>query len=254
MKLLFALSLAVVLSGCSKTDADVQTGSGGPAPASTASTTGNSSSPAGAPSAGTQAAPAPAVAPPQILTKPPTVKAAPPDKTPIPNRKPKDGDEVAVMETSMGQVVLMFFPDIAPNHVANFKYLARKNFYDGTKFHRIIPNFMIQGGDPNTKGPDTSTWGGGGPGYTINDEYNDTKHLAGILSAASTPEPNSSGSQFFIVVAPSTFLDHKYTAFGKVVTGMDTVEKIRVVPTGEQDRPNDPPVIKSVKIVKWPIK
>ncbi|HWA82088.1 MAG TPA: peptidylprolyl isomerase [Fimbriimonadaceae bacterium] len=158
------------------------------------------------------------------------------------------------MDTSLGRIVLMFFPDKAPNHVKNFKKLARSGFYNGTKFHRVIPNFMIQGGDPNTKKGDTSTWGMGGPGYSINAEFNDVKHERGILSMARSQDPNSAGSQFFIMVKYTPSLDGQYSAFGKVVTGMDVVDKIVNLPRNEMDRPNNPPTIKSLKIVKWPVK
>jgi peptidyl-prolyl cis-trans isomerase B (cyclophilin B) len=227
MKLFFALAFAGLIVGCSPAPTD--TGSGSSAP----STTGSSSA---------------------ALVKQPHADPAPPDPTPIADRKPKDGDEVAVMDTSLGRIVLMFFPDKAPNHVVNFKYLAGKGFYDGTKFHRIIPTFMIQGGDPNTKSGDPNTWGGGGPGYTLEAEFNDVKHVPGILSMARTNDVNGAGSQFFIMVAPTPSLDGQYSAFGKVVSGMDVVDKIKSVPTGEQDRPNDPPIIKSLKIEKWPVK
>jgi peptidyl-prolyl cis-trans isomerase B (cyclophilin B) len=170
------------------------------------------------------------------------------------DRKPANGEEVAVMETSLGRVVLMFFPDKAPNHVKNFKKLAKSGFYNGTKFHRVIPGFMIQGGDPNTKTGDPSTWGMGGPKDTVKAEFNDVPHERGILSMARSSDPDSAGSQFFIVVKKSSFLDNQYSVFGKVVSGMETVDKIVNLPRGAQDRPEKPPVIKSLKIVKWPVK
>jgi peptidyl-prolyl cis-trans isomerase B (cyclophilin B) len=169
-------------------------------------------------------------------------------------RAPKDGDEVAVMETSLGKVVLMFFPDKAPNHVENFKMLAKQGFYDGTKYHRVIPGFMIQGGDPNTKKGDPETWGTGGPEKNVKAEFNDVKHERGILSMARSRDPDSAGSQFFIMVKYAPSLDGKYSAFGKVVYGMETVDKIVSLPRNQTDRPDVPPVIKSVKIVKWPLK
>src|SRR5574337_1132053 len=165
----------------------------------------------------------------------------------------------ATIETNFGNIVFELFPNIAPETVRNFTKLAKSNFYDGTKFHRVMPGFMIQGGDPNTKKGDPSTWGTGGPGYTIPDEFSDIHHVKGIISMANTGAPNSSGSQFFIVSGDAGFLDGKYSAFGRVVSGLDVVDKIVNVPTkmsegGEKSSPIDPPVLKSVKIVKWPIK
>tara|TARA_B100000315_G_scaffold260732_1_gene324578 strand:- start:1269 stop:1829 length:561 start_codon:yes stop_codon:yes gene_type:complete len=132
----------------------------------------------------------------------------------------------AIIDTKFGSIELTFFPKKAPNHVENFLKLARSGFYDGTLFHRIIPGFMIQGGDPNTKGDDVSTYGTGGPGYTIKEEFNNRSHGRGILSMARSQDPDSAGSQFYIVVAPSNFLNGKYTVFGKVVKGMDVVDTI----------------------------
>ena len=130
-------------------------------------------------------------------------------------------------------------PDKAPGHVKNFKDLAKKGFYDGTIFHRVIPGFMIQGGDPNTKSDDRSTHGMGGPGYSIKAEFNDTPHKRGILSMARSQDPNSAGSQFFIVVKDSGFLDGKYTAFGKVLSGMAVADKIVNAPRDPRDNPNE---------------
>jgi peptidyl-prolyl cis-trans isomerase B (cyclophilin B) len=167
---------------------------------------------------------------------------------------PKDGEEVAVLETSQGRIILKFFPKQAPGHVENFKKLAKKGFYDGTKFHRVIPKFMIQGGDPNTK-TGAGPAGTGGPGYTIKAEFNDIKHKRGILSMARSQDPNSAGSQFFIMHGEAPFLDGQYTAFGQVVSGMDAVDKIVSVPTnGDLVRDMNQTVLKSVKIVKWPVK
>ena len=169
--------------------------------------------------------------------------------------QPKSGDEVAVLDTSYGQIVLMFFPNKAPNHVANFKKLASKGFYDGTKFHRVIPGFMIQGGDPNSKDSDRSNDGQGGPGFNVKAEFNDIQHESGILSMARSGDPDSAGSQFFICVAKTPDLDHQYTAFGRVVTGMEAVEKIVNLDRDDRDNPLDknPAVIKSIKVQKWPI-
>lgn len=173
----------------------------------------------------------------------------------IASRAPKPGDEVAVMDTDQGKIVLMFFPDKAPNHVKNFIKLANMKFYDGTRFHRTIKGFMIQGGDPNTKKDDHSTWGQGGPEWSVKAEFNDVKHVRGILSMARSSDPDSAGSQFFIMVAASPHLDHQYSAFGKVVSGLDVVDKIVALPSQPGSGLADQPVlVKSVRIVKWPIK
>jgi peptidyl-prolyl cis-trans isomerase B (cyclophilin B) len=145
----------------------------------------------------------------------------------------------AVIETKFGNIELKFFPDVAPIHVNNFVELAKKGFYDGTTFHRVIPKFMIQGGDPNTKNPDRSTHGMGGPGYTIKAEFNKKNHVRGILSMARAADPNSAGSQFFICVANASFLDGKYTAFGEVTSGMEVVDKIVSQTRDSKDNPND---------------
>ena len=147
-------------------------------------------------------------------------------------------EEIAVIETHLGTIELTFFDDKAPGHVKNFKDLARKGFYDATTFHRVLPGFMIQGGDPNTKSDDRSTHGMGGPGYTIKAEFSNIPHKRGILSMARSQDPNSAGSQFFIVVKDSHFLDGKYTVFGKVVKGMEVADKIVSVPRDRRDNPD----------------
>ena len=157
--------------------------------------------------------------------------------------------EVAVIETTLGNIELEFLEDVAPGHTKNFKDLANKGFYDGTIFHRVIPGFMIQGGDPNSKSEDRSAHGTGGPGYTIKAEFNDTPHDRGVLSMARSQDPNSAGSQFFIVVKDAHFLDGKYTAFGRVISGMDVADKIVDSPRDARDNPNDRIEMKSVKIV-----
>jgi len=148
-------------------------------------------------------------------------------------------EEIAVIETNFGKMEIGFLPDKAPGHVKNFKDLAKKGFYDGTTFHRVIPGFMIQGGDPNTKSDDRSTHGMGGPGYSIKAEFNDTPHKRGILSMARSQDPDSAGSQFYVVVKDSFFLDGKYTAFGKVVSGMAVADKIVNAPRDGRDNPNE---------------
>jgi peptidyl-prolyl cis-trans isomerase B (cyclophilin B) len=145
----------------------------------------------------------------------------------------------AVIETKFGNIELRFFPEVAPNHVNNFIELAKKGFYDGTTFHRVIPGFMIQGGDPNTKNPDKSTHGMGGPGYTLKAEFNEKPHKRGTLSMARAGHPDSAGSQFFICVADAPFLDRQYTVFGEVVSGMDVADKIVNQPRDRRDNPID---------------
>ncbi|MBI3580672.1 MAG: peptidylprolyl isomerase [Nitrospinae bacterium] len=149
----------------------------------------------------------------------------------------KGSGEIAVIETSMGTMKVRFFPNKAPGHVENFKKLAKSGFYNGTAFHRVIPDFMIQGGDPNSKGDDRSVMGQGGPGYTIKAEFNDVHHKRGIVSMARSSDPDSAGSQFFICVADSEFLDGQYTAFGEVFEGMDVADKIVSSPRDENDNP-----------------
>lgn len=158
-------------------------------------------------------------------------------------------NEIAVIETTLGDIELEFLDDTAPGHVKNFKDLANKGFYDGTTFHRVIPGFMIQGGDPNTKSEDRSMHGMGGPGYTIKAEFSSTPHARGVLSMARAQDPDSAGSQFFIVVKDSSFLDNQYTVFGRVIKGMETVDKIVSVPRDSRDNPDERVEMKSVKIV-----
>jgi cyclophilin family peptidyl-prolyl cis-trans isomerase len=157
-------------------------------------------------------------------------------------------DKVAEIKTSSGDIHIRFFPDVAPNHVKNFIDLAQKGFYNGTKFHRVIPGFMIQGGDPNTVSGDPSTWGTGGSPTRLKAEFNSIPHRRGIVSMARSNDPNSASSQFFIVVADSTFLDNNYTVFGQVTKGMDVADKIVAAPRGAADRPNNPTTIQSITI------
>ncbi len=155
----------------------------------------------------------------------------------------------ATIETKFGNMELRFFPEVAPNHVNNFIELAKKGFYDGTTFHRIIPGFMIQGGDPNSKNPDKSKHGMGGPGYTVKAEFNDRPHKKGTLSMARAGHPDSAGSQFFICVADAPFLNKQYTVFGEVVSGMEVADKIVNQPRDAKDNPNERIEIK-VRIVE----
>ncbi|MBI4699508.1 MAG: peptidylprolyl isomerase [Nitrospirae bacterium] len=155
----------------------------------------------------------------------------------------------AVIETKFGNIELKFFPETAPKHVSNFIELAKKGFYDGTTFHRVIPGFMIQGGDPNSKETDKSRHGTGGPGYTIKAEFNDKPHKRGTLSMARSGHPDSAGSQFFICVADARFLDRQYTAFGEVASGMEVADKIVSQPRDSRDNPDERVEMK-VKIVE----
>ena len=151
----------------------------------------------------------------------------------------KMADTKAIIETKFGNVEIKFFPDVAPNHVNNFIELAKKGFFDGTTFHRVIPGFMIQGGDPNSKNPDKSKHGIGGPGHTVKAEFSNKPHKRGILSMARAANPDSAGSQFFICVADAPFLDRQYTVFGEVASGMEVADKIVNQPRDRADNPNE---------------
>ena len=148
-------------------------------------------------------------------------------------------NEIAVIETSLGNIEFELLEDVAPGHVQNFKDLANSDFYNGTTFHRVIPGFMVQGGDPNTKSDDLSSHGMGGPGHTIKAEFNDEPHVRGIVSMARSQDPDSAGSQFLVVVKDSDFLDGQYTAFGRVIAGMDVADKIVDSPRDDRDNPID---------------
>ena len=163
----------------------------------------------------------------------------------------KTPSEQAVMKTSFGEMTVAFWPDVAPKTVENFKTLARKGFYDGTAFHRIIKGFMIQGGCPNTKAGQKGMPGTGGPGYMIKAEFNAKSHVKGVLSMARSSSPDSAGSQFFIVHGDARFLDRQYTAFGELVSGEDVLEQIANVPTAGSERstPIDRVALESVRIV-----
>jgi len=137
----------------------------------------------------------------------------------------------------MGEIVLRFFSDLAPGHVNNFMKLSKDGLYNGTTFHRVIPGFMIQGGDPNSKNSDRSSHGMGGPGHKVKAEFNSTPHKRGIVSMARANDPDSAGSQFFICVADANFLDWQYTAFGEVVSGMEVVDKIVTMKRDGRDNP-----------------
>ena len=172
------------------------------------------------------------------------------EKTPM-----NSSNEVAVIKTSEGDMVVQFWTDAATDTIENFKKLARQGFYDGTIFHRIVKEFMIQGGDPNSKDPaKENSYGQGGPGYQIKAEFNNHSHDRGVISMARSSDPDSAGSQFFICLAPVHRLDHQYTTFGKLIKGQDVLEKIGDIPvtknsTGEPSKPTKRVVIESIKIV-----
>jgi cyclophilin family peptidyl-prolyl cis-trans isomerase len=154
-----------------------------------------------------------------------------------------------VITTTFGDIVLEFYTKDAPNTVHNFKELSKRGFYDGLIFHRIVPGFIIQGGDPNTKdNTNRSKWGTGGPGWNIKGEFNENKHSRGALSMARSQDPDSAGSQFFIVLKDSSFLDGQYTVFGRVTQGMDVVDKIASLNTDSSDAPVDVEKSKMLKI------
>jgi peptidyl-prolyl cis-trans isomerase B (cyclophilin B) len=163
--------------------------------------------------------------------------------------------EIAHITTTEGEMVLEFWPDVAPNTVENFKTLAKKGFYDGTCFHRIIKGFMIQGGDPLTKDASQEhAWGTGGPGHTVKAEFNDRSHQRGVISMARSSNPHSAGSQFFICDGDASFLDRQYTAFGKLIQGDDVLAKIANTPvsaggSGERSKPQKRVGVISIKIV-----
>jgi peptidyl-prolyl cis-trans isomerase B (cyclophilin B) len=158
--------------------------------------------------------------------------------------------ELAIISTTEGEMVAEFWPDVAPKTVENFKTLAKKGFYDGTAFHRVIKGFMIQGGDPLTKDASKeSVWGTGDPGYKIKAEFNKKSHVRGVLSMARSNHPDSAGSQFFICHGDPAFLDGQYTTFGKLIKGDDVLEKIATTPTHPGDRPVKRMGVNSIKIV-----
>jgi peptidyl-prolyl cis-trans isomerase B (cyclophilin B) len=146
----------------------------------------------------------------------------------------------AMIKTKFGDIEVKFFPDVAPKHVENFVKLAKDGFYNGTIFHRVIPGFMIQGGDPNTKDSlKKDIYGQGGPGYTVKAEFSDIPHKRGIVSMARAAEPDTAGSQFFIVVEDSRFLDRKYSVFGEVTKGIGVADKIANLARDERDNPKE---------------
>ncbi len=192
-----------------------------------------------------------------LLAAPAAKKKAPRKEKSV-SKSPRDyANTLATLQTDMGDITLKFFYDKAPHHVQNFVDLAASGFYDGTMFHRVIPGFMIQGGDPNTKRPEDPLhpYGTGGnfvdgKEVRLKAEFNDIPHKRGILSMARSPDPNSASSQFFIVVKDSNFLDNQYSAFGEVVSGLDVADKIAAVPRAANDRPNTPIRIKKILLTQ----
>lgn len=161
------------------------------------------------------------------------------EKVPVPPVEALKGPK-ATIKTKFGDMEMKFYPEVAPKHVENFLALAKSGFYNGTIFHRVIPGFMIQGGDPNTKDPNKpDTYGMGGPSHRVKAEFNSIPHRRGIVSMARTNDPNSAGSQFFIVVKDSNFLDGQYTVFGEVVKGMEVADKIVNLPRNSRDLPTE---------------
>lgn len=163
-------------------------------------------------------------------------------------------NEVAVMTTTVGEMTIEFWSDVAPKTVENFKKLATKGFYDGTAFHRIIKGFMIQGGCPNTKAGASGMPGTGDPGYKLKAEFNERSHQRGVLSMARAQHPDSAGCQFFICDGDAKFLDRQYTAFGKVIAGDDVLDTIANTPVGmggggERSKPSVRVEITGIKIV-----
>lgn len=164
------------------------------------------------------------------------------------------GEEVAVIKTTQGEMVLQFWPDVAPKTVANFKKLAKEGFYNGTAFHRIIKGFMIQGGDPLSKQKDNPAVGTGDPGYKIKAEFNAKPHVRGVISMARSQDPDSAGSQFFICLDPAPMLDGAYTGFGNIIKGEDVLLKIgdsltSMSDQGEMSKPAERVEVISIKIV-----
>jgi peptidyl-prolyl cis-trans isomerase B (cyclophilin B) len=161
------------------------------------------------------------------------------DKAPASKAEAPKGPR-AIIKTKFGDIELKFYPDVAPKHVENFIKLAKSGFYNGTIFHRVIPGFMIQGGDPNTKDSlKKDIYGQGGPGHTVKAEFSDVPHKRGIVSMARAADPDTAGSQFFIVVEDSRFLDRKYSVFGEVTKGIGVADKIANLARDERDNPRE---------------
>jgi peptidyl-prolyl cis-trans isomerase B (cyclophilin B) len=188
----------------------------------------------------------------KIEDKTPKAEAPKEEKKETKENKPVNTNEVAVIKTAYGDMVIEFWPEVAPKTVENFKKLAKSGFYDGTAFHRIIKGFMIQGGDPNTKDPTKEAlWGQGDPGYKIKAEFNDRPHVRGVISMARARDPDSAGCQFFICLADAPSLNNQYTTFGKLIKGDDVLGKLGDVPTAgpERSKPVQRQGVESIKIV-----
>jgi len=224
LKPLFSLLLAVALTACSQTSDSATTDTAAAAASETTAT-----------QAATDTTPA--AAPATETAQPATAMSAYTDK-------------VAEIKTDAGEIHIRFFPDVAPNHVKNFIDLAQKGFYNGTKFHRVIPGFMIQGGDPNTISGNPNTWGTGGNGENyVKAEFSRVPHRRGIVSMARAGHPDSASSQFFIMVAEAPSLNGQYSVFGQVVKGMEVADKIvGAQTTGPQNRPINPTTITGITI------
>lgn len=252
---LFSIALLAGLTGCERSERISSPSTNASTPAPPTLTAPKATNPT--------AITTPPVTPPPAATTPPatTPPPIPPPPAPPPpvaeEYAPTATDEVAVISTTKGDMVIQFWPDVAPKTVDNFKKLAKEKFYDGTAFHRIMKGFMIQGGDPKTKDPALKDeYGTGDPGYKIDAEFNERKHVRGVLSMARSASPNSAGSQFFICLGPQSFLDRQYTTFGKVVKGDEVLGAIGDAPVspsprGEMSVPNERIEVKSVKIVPF---
>lgn len=176
---------------------------------------------------------------------------APPKSAP-PIPKLQAGDEIVVIETEYGKVKLQLFPDVAPNHVTAFKKRVSEGFYNGLAFHRAVPNLIVQGGDPNTKDKDRSTWGMGDESLPkINAEFNDRPFVKGTLGAARATDPNSASTQFFICVEPFPQWDGQYTNFGQVIEGISNVQVMTMAPTEPDEKLKDKIVMKKVYLEKY---
>jgi cyclophilin family peptidyl-prolyl cis-trans isomerase len=246
--LLLAVALALVAAGagCSKTDEteSAPSPSASPssgAPSSPAPSTGAAETDSGSGAATAAPATPSGAAPAQTDTQQEKKTMAKQYSAPPPMKIDPSKTYTATIDTTAGTMTAELWPKIAPQTVNSFVFLAREGFYDGVIFHRVIPGFMIQGGDPTGTGT-------GGPGYRLKQEFNDTKHDKGILSMARTADPNSAGSQFFVMHGRSPHLDNQYTAFGKVTQGLDVIDKIANAPTGAQDRPRDPTKINKITV------
>lgn len=243
-----AVIAMVVLIACAPANRDASASSGTTGTGATTATEANMTMPTN-----------PAATPPSTTASiPPAPKAsttAAPKATPAAAKGTKEDrpmsyyqNKVAELHTSAGEIDIRFFPDVAPNHVKNFIDLAEKGFYNGTKFHRVIPGFMIQGGDPNTISGSPATWGTGGSDKNVNAEFNAVKHKKGIVSMARSSDPNSARSQFFIMVADYPSLDGQYSAFGQVTKGLEVAETIVNAPRNASDRPDNPVMISKIVI------